>query len=283
MIINIESFNISNRLLYSLINKINPSRFRRAAAHLALLAVLVLPGCSLLEPAKEPPKPANPTGVSGKYNPQAEQLFGKARVLWKNGETCSDPEAALDSLDEALKLEPDYPQALIRRGLALSQLGYADDAFDDLTRAIRLEPSAEAYLSRAICLLQQGNTVGAAQGPRRVPAPRRRLVSGMEHSRSRRPQGRQGSGSLRRLREGLLERRLHRHRRGAAGKTLQVAARSGLSAAHPVRFTLPIKPGRESGKERPSPGHARPGPTHRTIEVLECLRTVPTARCTFPC
>ena len=161
MIINIESFNISNRLLYSLINKINPSRFRRAAAHLALLAVLVLPGCSLLEPAKEPPKPANPTGVSGKYNPQAEQLFGKARVLWKNGETCSDPEAALDSLDEALKLEPDYPQALIRRGLALSQLGYADDAFDDLTRAIRLEPSAEAYLSRAICLLQQGNTVGA--------------------------------------------------------------------------------------------------------------------------
>ena len=51
--------------------------------------------------------------------------------------------------------------ALIRRGLALSQLGYADDAFDDLTKAIRLEPSAEAYLSRGICLLQQGNTAGA--------------------------------------------------------------------------------------------------------------------------
>lgn len=62
---------------------------------------------------------------------------------------------------------------------------------------------------------------------------------------------------------------------------MQVAARSGLSVAHPVRFTLPIKPGRESGKERPSSGHVRPGPTHRTIEVLECLRTVPTARCTF--
>ena len=65
------------------------------------------------------------------------------------------------SQDEALKIEPDYPQALIRRGLALSQLGYADDAFDDLTKAIRLEPSAEAYLSRGICLLQQGNTAGA--------------------------------------------------------------------------------------------------------------------------
>ena len=132
MIINIENFNMNNSLLYRIMDKINPSRFRRAAAYLALSALLVLPGCSLLEPAKEPPKPANPTGVS-----------------------------ALDYLDEALKLEPDYAQALIRRGLALSQLGYADEAFDDLTRAIRIEPSAEAYLSRAICLLQQGNTVGA--------------------------------------------------------------------------------------------------------------------------
>ena len=70
-------------------------------------------------------------------------------------------EKALEYLDEALKIEPDYPQALIRRGLALSQLGYADDAFDDLTKAIRIEPSAEAYLSRGICLLQQGNTAGA--------------------------------------------------------------------------------------------------------------------------
>ncbi|MFQ9866515.1 MAG: tetratricopeptide repeat protein [Bilophila wadsworthia] len=123
------------------------------------MSILALPGCSLLEPEKMPPKPANPTGVSGKHDPQAEQLFAKAHVLWK-GETCTDPESA-EYLDEALKIEPDYPQALIRRGLALSQLGYADDAFDDLTKAIRLEPSAEAYLSRGICLLQQGNTAGA--------------------------------------------------------------------------------------------------------------------------
>ena len=148
MIMNIESFNISKNVLYKLINKINPVRFRAIAGGLALLFILALPGCSLLEPEKMPPKPANPTGVSGTH------------VLWK-GETCTDPEKALEYLDEALKIEPDYPQALIRRGLALSQLGYADDAFDDLTKAIRLEPSAEAYLSRGICLLQQGNTAGA--------------------------------------------------------------------------------------------------------------------------
>ena len=160
MIMNIESFNISKNVLYKLINKINPARFRTIAGGLALLSILALPGCSLLEPEKMPPKPANPTGVSGKHDPQAEQLFAKAHVLWK-GETCTDPEKALEYLDEALKIEPDYPQALIRRGLALSQLGYADDAFDDLTKAIRIEPSAEAYLSRGICLLQQGNTAGA--------------------------------------------------------------------------------------------------------------------------
>ena len=160
MIMNIESFNISKNVLYKLINKINPVRFRAIAGGLALLSILALPGCSLLEPEKMPPKPANPTGVSGKHDPQAEQLFAKAHVLWK-GETCTDPEKALEYLDEALKIEPDYPQALIRRGRALSQLGYADDAFDDLTKAIRLEPSAEAYLSRGICLLQQGNTAGA--------------------------------------------------------------------------------------------------------------------------
>ena len=210
MIMNIESFNISKNVLYKLINKINPARFRAIAGGLVLLSILALPGCSLLEPEKMPPKPANPTGVSGKHDPQAEQLFAKAHVLWK-GETCTDPEKALEYLDEALKIEPDYPQALIRRGLALSQLGYADDAFDDLTKAIRIEPSAEAYLSRGICLLQQGNTAGARKDPGRSLAPRRQIVSRVEHPRSGFPQRGQGARGLRGLRKGLLLRRLRGH------------------------------------------------------------------------
>lgn len=125
------------------------------------LLVLLFGGCALFEPEKEAPKPVNPTGVTGKVNPQAEQLFAKAHVLWRNSEVCSEPEKAIGYLDEALKLEPDYAQALVRRGLALSQLGYADDAFDDLTRAIRLDPSAEAYMYRGLCLFRQGNTVAA--------------------------------------------------------------------------------------------------------------------------
>ena len=85
MIMNIESFNISKNVLYKLINKINPVRFRAIAGGLALLSILALPGCSLLEPEKMPPKPANPTGVSGKHDrrpnsfSQKHMSFGKAR------------------------------------------------------------------------------------------------------------------------------------------------------------------------------------------------------------
>lgn len=158
---NIDNLKRDNVFISNPIRKSNHPVFRRAALGAALTALLALCGCSLFIPEKAPAKPENPTGVSGKYDPQAEQLFAKARILWKEGETCSDPEQAIDYLDEALKREPDYAQALIRRGLALSQLGYAEDAFDDLTRAIRLEPSAEAYLSRGLCLFRQGNTAGA--------------------------------------------------------------------------------------------------------------------------
>lgn len=127
------------------------------------ILVLFLSGCSLLEPAPEPEKPANPTGVSGKVNPEAEQLFAKAHVLWRHTETCSEPEKAILYLDQAITLEPTYAAALRRRGLVLSQLGYAEEAFEDFTRAIRLEPTAEAYADRGLGLLRAGNLAGARQ------------------------------------------------------------------------------------------------------------------------
>lgn len=65
MIMNIESFNISKNVLYKLINKINPVRFRAIAGGLALLFILALPGCSLLEPEKMPPQARQPHGRVG--------------------------------------------------------------------------------------------------------------------------------------------------------------------------------------------------------------------------
>ena len=128
-----------------------------------MLLLALFSGCALLESPPDPPKPFNPSGVSGKFDPEAERLFGKARVLWGRAEVCSNPELAVEYLDEAIRLEPDYAEAYLRRGMALSEQGYADEAFDDLTRAIRLAPTPDAYAYRGLALLRQGDMKGARQ------------------------------------------------------------------------------------------------------------------------
>lgn len=149
----------------------------RAAVFPALaLCAALLAGCAALTPEPEPVKPANPTGASGRHNAEAEQLFGKARVLWGREDVCSNPEQAVTYLDRALELEPTYAEALVRRGRALSELGYQDDAFDDLTRAIRLEPTAEAYAARGLVLFRTGNSAGALRDAEEAVRRNRRMA-----------------------------------------------------------------------------------------------------------
>lgn len=144
---------------------------------LALCAAL-LTGCGVLTPDPDPVRPANPTGASGRHNAEAERLFGKARVLWgRDDNACSNPEQAVLYLDQALQLEPTYAEALVRRGRALSELGYQDDAFDDLTRAIRLEPTAEAYAARGLVLFRTGNRAGALQDAEEALRLNRRMAA----------------------------------------------------------------------------------------------------------
>ncbi len=129
----------------------------------AMLLFLLLAGCSLLESAPEQPKKENPTGRSGKHNPNAERLYGQARVLWGSAEICSDPEQAVLYLDEAIRLDPAYADAFLRRGMALSELGQAEEAFEDITRSIRLNPIADAYAYRGLVLLRQGDIQAALE------------------------------------------------------------------------------------------------------------------------
>lgn len=135
---------------------------RRAWARTFLLTgggllLLVMVGCA----AQEPLKPHNPMGVSGKINPEAETYFAMADVLWKGGETCTEPEKAVAYLDKAISLHSGYWQAYARRGLAYSDMGLWDEAFDDLTRAVRLHPSAESYAWRGLVASRMGNRLGA--------------------------------------------------------------------------------------------------------------------------
>ncbi len=106
-------------------------------------------------------KPANPMGLSGKINPEAETAYAKARVLWKDGEVCADPKQAVIFLNRAITLEPKYAEAYLRRGLAKSDLRDWEGAFDDLSRSIRLKPTAEAYAYRGLISMRGGNGIGA--------------------------------------------------------------------------------------------------------------------------
>lgn len=102
-------------------------------------------------------------GLSGKYAPEAEMAFSQARVLWKRssglstlGEACSDPEKAISLLNKAISIEPRYGEAYVRRGMAFSEQGNDEKAFEDITAGIRYAPTAEAYAHRGLVLIRSG-------------------------------------------------------------------------------------------------------------------------------
>ena len=128
---------------------------KKISYYFFVLTLLTLPlmvsGCA------GTPAPAAPQAEQS----PAEKLYVKAYVLWGHGDTCSDPERAIALLNSALDIDANYAPALLRRGLAFAQLGHYDDAFNDVTRAIHLDPSADNYAWRAYVLLCEGNEAGA--------------------------------------------------------------------------------------------------------------------------
>lgn len=136
------------------------SGIRHAARALFLLPVLAL-ALVLVSCGPRSEKPYNPMGLSGKINPEAETAFARAHVLWRDSETCSDPALAVELLDKAIALEPEYAEAYMRRGLAKNDQRDWEGAFDDLTRALRLNPSPENYAYRGLISMRSGNALGA--------------------------------------------------------------------------------------------------------------------------
>lgn len=135
-----------------------------------LCAVMCLTaGCSLLDFCSDTTaqQPAEGTAIPEDASPQphvsprARELFELARAVWDERDQCRDPSAAIGWLDAALQIQPDYGEALIWRGRALSESGYLEDAFDDFTLAIRIRPSALAYAERGLTGLRLGNVPGA--------------------------------------------------------------------------------------------------------------------------
>ena len=86
------------------------------------------------------------------------------RALWQ-GARCGNPSEADARLTALLGAEgtpaPTATEALALRGLARSELGMKEEAFDDLTAAVRQQPVPRNYAWRSLALWRAGNGRGA--------------------------------------------------------------------------------------------------------------------------
>ena len=68
-------------------------------------------------------------------------------------EKYTDPKKAIEYLNNAIKLQPDYSDAYINRGIAYYKLGQYQRAIEDYDEVIRLKPDyAEGILQPGACL-----------------------------------------------------------------------------------------------------------------------------------
>ena len=97
-------------------------------------------------PAPEPGQISEPVSAPG----LAQHLFNNAFALCSSGK-CTDPQKAIEYLNEAIKLNPDSAQGYNNRGNAYGDLGEYQRAITDYDEAIRLKPDyANAYSNRGI-------------------------------------------------------------------------------------------------------------------------------------
>ncbi|MCL1915539.1 MAG: hypothetical protein FWG17_02335 [Desulfovibrionaceae bacterium] len=119
----------------------------------AVCLILAALAAACADPAPETPEDG--------YAQEARKFYARARVLWNLEEKCSNPELALEYLDAAIALQPDYAEAYLRRAMAAAEMRDWEEAFTDSSRGIRLKPVAEHYASRALIFMRQGNYLGA--------------------------------------------------------------------------------------------------------------------------
>ncbi len=93
----------------------------------------------------------------------AEDWFRKAAALW-DGDQHTNPEKAIEYLDNVIKLEPNYASTYVNRGAVYSNLGQTQRAIEDFNKAIRLEPdNALAYYNRGAVYSKLGQTQRAIE------------------------------------------------------------------------------------------------------------------------
>jgi tetratricopeptide (TPR) repeat protein len=83
----------------------------------------------------------------------------KAAALWLSGK-CTEPQKAIEYLNEAIRLQPDFAIAYGNRGNAYYSLGQYQLAISDYNEAIRLKPDdAVLYNNRGSTYIDSGNNL----------------------------------------------------------------------------------------------------------------------------
>ena len=99
---------------------------------------------------KESSKDLNKQFQEASQGLTAFEWFYKANSLLSDGKF-TDPQKAIEYLNEAIRLEPDHPETFVSRGVAYHYLGQHQRAIEDYNEAIRLNPDyALAYNNRGI-------------------------------------------------------------------------------------------------------------------------------------
>lgn len=132
---------------------------------LLLTTAFFLSGCS--GTVAQPKVTHNPTGISGALHHDAQLAYAKAHVLWKNG-VCENPAKAAGLLREALRIEPKYGEAWLRRGRLLIQFEEYEAAVEDLDKAVRYYPKSDSYAYRGYAEFGLGNYMGAKKNYERA-------------------------------------------------------------------------------------------------------------------
>jgi tetratricopeptide (TPR) repeat protein len=92
--------------------------------------------------------------------PKAESdWIEKEKALW-DGKKYTDPQKAIEYLNNAIKLEPNNAETYFKRGTAYVNLRQYQLALNDFNDAIRLKPDvANVYNDRGVIYLMHGNKV----------------------------------------------------------------------------------------------------------------------------
>lgn len=108
---------------------------------------------------------SNAMGLPGQSrNPELMFNLGRAQAEFALNQQfataqtrAEDLQKAIDSLDRALRIKPDFAEALFERGKAYVELGDLEQAIDDLKQSVALDPSnSEAVALLGVASLSRG-------------------------------------------------------------------------------------------------------------------------------